>query len=136
MTGLKAIAISLLIRSLVKIMADYTGFLQLRHPGELGGAYFTFSSISSAVVAVVAVKLFVAGDNDRFDWVSSLVWYVLTGWIFSFVCIVCTMNSGYWKTFVSFTTARENTRAYVQLTTYSPTKPYPTTNYFARAVTS
>jgi hypothetical protein len=125
MTGPMAIAISLLVRSLVKVMADYTGFLQLRHPGEMGGAYFMFSSVSSAIVAVVAVKLFVAGDNEGSDWVLSLVWYVLTGWIFSFVCIICTMNSKFLKTFLGLTTSCENSRAYVQpdIIIRQPTQP-------------
>jgi hypothetical protein len=38
--GYSRYVLSILIRAGVKIVADYTGLLQLRHPQEVGGLYF------------------------------------------------------------------------------------------------
>ena len=41
-----SIAASTLIRFISKIISDFTGIVHFRHPGEMGGAYFTFNVIS------------------------------------------------------------------------------------------
>ena len=46
-------AVSLVVRGGLKVITDYTGVVQFRVSGELGGAYWTFN-LSSGREAVVA----------------------------------------------------------------------------------
>ena len=56
------LVISCLIRFICKIIADFTGIVHMRHPGEMGGAYFTFNVMSSLCALLVATKV----NDDRF----------------------------------------------------------------------
>jgi hypothetical protein len=45
---------SWMMRWIVKVIVDWTAVVQLRHPNEVGGAYFTFSLGLTVVMGVVA----------------------------------------------------------------------------------
>jgi hypothetical protein len=46
--GAESVVESVLLRFIVKVLVDFTGIVQFRAPGELGGSYFTFNMVRCA----------------------------------------------------------------------------------------
>ena len=55
--GPSAVAISVLVRVIGKIVVDFTGCTQFRHPYELGGAAFSASVVWAQIMPFVALLL-------------------------------------------------------------------------------
>lgn len=109
-------ATSALIRFISKIITDFTGIVHFRHPGEMGGAYFSFNVISSLCTLLVATKL----NDDRFGDMS-YVWGLVAA---SFFCMAFlwtiflrTIKREYIRTFFSTDTgARSNIKMFLDST--------------------
>jgi len=57
--------VSIMFRVIVKVIADYTGLIQFRHPKELGGMYYSLTLLQAQVGSAVFAKLYVdASDGD------------------------------------------------------------------------
>lgn len=119
---------STIIRTMFKFALDFTGILLSRHPYELGGAYFTFTMISTPLACVYLGYRYLAlyddekgsvsgrkgdgdGDGDRV-FSSSQVYGCIGGLVVmqmtSFGLLLKLMNPAHRRTFTSFRTAREH----------------------------
>jgi len=101
--GFLATPVSLTGRVLVKIIADYTGCLHLRHPFELGGLMFSLNMIWAQVFPFVALHL-VDGKMDDSEGIrSDEIFLLLSGnlilWVLLNVIFFCTIDISYLKTF-------------------------------------
>jgi len=61
------VLISVFLRVVVKIIADFTSIVHFRHPVEVGGAHWTFSLLLSMAGLPIAIKIFEesGGEKDR-----------------------------------------------------------------------
>jgi len=83
-----AIVLSLIERTLVKLIADFSECLHLRHPYELGGLAYSLSVICAQVFPFVALQLYEGGDDIKdsmglFLVCSLVVWILLNAAFFS-----------------------------------------------------
>jgi hypothetical protein len=128
--GTAGIVGSLLVRVAAKTIADYTGCLQLRASGELGGIYFSWSMLQAVIFSFAAAALYfqekkgavlaVVSDSSTnstgADGEGSAalqgytVWWMVSStsamWLLSFVGILVMMKRKYLRTFFSFETGR------------------------------
>ncbi|GMI30561.1 hypothetical protein TrCOL_g2212 [Triparma columacea] len=85
--GFSGYVITAATRVLIKIVVDWTALVQLRHPNEVGGAYFTFSifvTITGGIIAALgyekkAVEEVLGGDEIINHGNESVVEEVLEG---------------------------------------------------------
>ena len=103
---------SLLSRLSIKTIVDYTGNIQFRGAGELGGIYWTFSMFTSIVMGPVSALLYFAvtdpGEVVREKEVVLLAICLLAGgWLLSFGVFLWTMNPKYRHTFFSRQTGNQ-----------------------------
>jgi hypothetical protein len=127
---------AMLMRSGSKMLADFTGVIQLRASGEIGGIYWIANIALALGNSFVAAKIYFASFADQdlgigeeeianlnstvYDGTEheqdvalneSPVWLVLAStsvaWVFTFVVILLLMNRAYWRTFVSRETGNE-----------------------------
>ena len=87
----------------VKILVDYTGIIQMRHPMEVGGLYFTLSLLQAQVASVVFAILYVdesAADTLDADTVYAFAASVPAIWACSYLMFLASVNEGYIQTFV------------------------------------
>jgi hypothetical protein len=63
--GGPGIVVSVLERVAVKVIADFTGVVQFRAPGEMGGLYFTVNTAMGFVFCFAAIKIFFASGVGR-----------------------------------------------------------------------
>ena len=57
--GMGGWTVSILLRVKVKIIVDFTGCIQLRHPQELGGLYYLLTLLQAQVGSAVFAKIYV-----------------------------------------------------------------------------
>ncbi|GMI30117.1 hypothetical protein TeGR_g7765 [Tetraparma gracilis] len=57
-TGVTGVIVAIVERTIVKIVADFTGCLQLRGPGEIGGIYFSINIVFAIVTAMLSVPVY------------------------------------------------------------------------------
>jgi hypothetical protein len=68
-------------RVLNKIVADFTGMVQLRHPQEMGGLYFTMNEIIGKVLCVVSTIMFMKQNDSVNLWpIVGTVFAVWVAW--------------------------------------------------------
>ncbi|GMH92947.1 hypothetical protein TrST_g3807 [Triparma strigata] len=99
---------SFLIRVFVKIMNDFIAIAQLRHPYELGGAYWTFSLIVSIFSSFLSTYLYTnttaIEDDDRHfedDFLWTLVGCTAGSWAMLFLVFIWSIKEDYIYTFFS-----------------------------------
>ena len=63
--GAFGLFMSLLARVLVKTITDFTGVIQFRHPGEMGGMYWTANMFLALLASFLCVW---AGGGGRVEW--------------------------------------------------------------------
>ena len=100
--GAFGIFVSLLLRVTVKMITDFTGVIQMRHPGELGGLYWTANTFSALLASFVCVWV---GDGGTAEW--ALVGAASGLWILTFVLFLLLAKKGYRKTFFSTATGKQ-----------------------------
>jgi hypothetical protein len=133
--GLAGIGVTIIMRVMIKTITDFTGLIQTRGSGELGGIYWTGNMILALASAFLAAKIFFlsvgrgervgeetseagldssgigeAGleENRVFTWLGSA-----TGlWLFLFGVFLKLMIKKYRKTFFSRETGKEWAMSY------------------------
>ncbi|GMI54966.1 hypothetical protein TeGR_g10898 [Tetraparma gracilis] len=123
--GLPGIVFSFLIRLAVKVVTDFTGLVHSRHPGELGGAYWTFTITMSMVASLASCTIYNNSeaawmeneDGERVRVVSEGSVYMMVGlmvaaWIFVFGVFVLNMVPEYRWSFLSMETGTEFAMGY------------------------
>jgi hypothetical protein len=101
-------------RTVDKLLLDFTGFIQGRHPYEMGGAYWAWSMVSAPLSALAAAWYYnmmmegVAGGLDE-----RTIWKMIGGisvmWLISFVSLMCVVDPKYLPTFFQLMTAKQFT---------------------------
>jgi len=112
--GLLAAGVALTVRVLVKIIADYTGCLHMRHPYELGGFMFSLSMLWAQAFPFVALnlvegKIYNKSEGIRSDEIFLLLSGNLILWVLLNVIFFCTIDISYLKTFFGTKTAPQYT---------------------------
>ncbi|GMI32456.1 hypothetical protein TeGR_g7304 [Tetraparma gracilis] len=104
--------ISVFARVSIKAVNDFTGVVQFRHPGELGGAVWTLSQMMALVASAVATHVYLSSeetDPDGKAMSASVAWMVVGGlggsWMLGFACFLLLMKRGYRGTFLSTMTS-------------------------------
>ncbi|GMH72172.1 hypothetical protein TrLO_g7137 [Triparma laevis f. longispina] len=75
--GLVGLALSLLVRVVVKFIVDFAGIFQFRHPNEVGGLYFTLNLFTPVIGLALVLNLMPAETfNEEFkremEWRGSI----------------------------------------------------------------
>jgi hypothetical protein len=112
--GVSGFTVSLLLRVIVKIIADYTGIVQFRHPGEIGGIYWTLNMFLACVVPFAAVEVYftVTGESERVIEKGSarrIVSSLSGAWLVVFLLFLKLMKKEYVRTFFCFGTLKDYT---------------------------
>ena len=107
MHGVLGLLVSLLMRICCKVIVDYTGVIQFRHPFELGGIYWTLNMFMALVASFVSVWIGGGGDNE---WL--LVRASCAAWVATFGLILLLMKKEYRGTFLSTKTGCAFSRDY------------------------
>jgi hypothetical protein len=109
--GAAMVAQTLMVRVGIKAITDFTGVVQFRAPGEMGGAAWTFSQGSALVTSFVATHMYLSSGDATSDgevMSDSRVWTIvgaLSGsQIFFFACFLLLMKQELVTTFISFET--------------------------------
>jgi len=110
--GPAGLALSLLMRVVVKVLADFTAVVQFRAPGEMGGLYFTVNNAMGFVFCFAATKIFFTSAVDKASmldeaFVTKALFGLLAFWALNAVLGVSLMKKEYRKTFVSSETGCE-----------------------------
>jgi hypothetical protein len=101
--GHSEIVFSILARTLVKVVGDFTSIVQFRHPNEVGGMYWMFGFVltmgSLPTAILVAERGGVADKRLTLAWavVGSVIPFTIISLAVFFTCI----ESNYWSTFYS-----------------------------------
>ena len=105
------IAVSVLLRVGIKVIADFTGVAQFRNAGEIGGAAWTFSQVTALGTSLVATYIYLNSDELAADGQvlsESFVWTIVgtlsSLWVFSFAGYMLLMKSRFRSTFFSLQT--------------------------------
>ena len=97
---------SLIHRIIVKVIADFTGCLHLRHPYEMGGLGFTISMIWAQAFPFVALQYF---DSEIKDIMTDFLAFSFSAWMVSNIIFFCTIDLSYLNTFFGTKTAPQYT---------------------------
>ena len=99
--GVFGLFVSLMARVVVKTITDFTGVIQYRHPGEVGGLYWTASMFLALLASVGSVWFYVESGgrevSERAAWM--LVGYLGGGWVITFGLFLGLMKKQYRRTF-------------------------------------
>jgi len=107
--GIGGRLLSVMARILIKSITDYTGIVQFSHPGELGGIYWTVSTLIALSAGFISVGLYY-GEVDEGDGViaQEAMWRIMVNlscaWIISFLVMLKLMKRKYRKNFLSLKT--------------------------------
>jgi hypothetical protein len=110
--GVSGFLLSLYARFMVKIITDFTGVVQFRGSGEMGGLYFTVNSVMSFVFCFVAIKIFFDSDASKAgrlneDGASTAFLWLFGYWALNAALGVSIIKKEYRRTFVSLETGCE-----------------------------
>ena len=103
---------AVLNRFVFKVVTDFTGIVQFRHPNEVGGAQWSFGQFTSFVILFSA--LYLADRNDKFDdeiliKMTQIAYVMTTTAGISISIFFSIMNKGYAHTFFSIETGGQKT---------------------------
>lgn len=100
-TGFSSLFVSIFLRIVNKLVTDFTGVLQFRHPNEVGGAVWSFSQFTSISMLYVALDL--VAKNGMFSRHMESLWWMCVGLTFvavsAFAIFLSLINPGYIRTF-------------------------------------
>jgi hypothetical protein len=142
-SGVGGTLVSLLVRIIVKVCTDYTGVVQSRASGEMGGIYWFVNIMLALTSAFVAAQIYfvsvaskagdelgggedLAGSNsttsvasDAVELDRGSVWMIIgflcSAWILTFAVFLILMKKEYRGTFFSFETGKQWTMNYFLL---------------------
>jgi len=102
--GVVGLIVSLVARMGIKTITDFTGLIQFRHPGELGGLYWTVNMFLALVASVASVWVYYE-KGEGLGMEQSTAWLLvglLCGlWTVSFGVFFVLMKKEYRRTFIS-----------------------------------
>ncbi|GMI28241.1 hypothetical protein TeGR_g4461, partial [Tetraparma gracilis] len=105
--GAASIVQSVLERLVVKVLVDFTGVIQFRGAGEMGGCYFSFNMIVALAASFVATHIYYASLEEGKEAVMEEgdAWMMVGGLSGGLICFeaafLLLMKSGYKGTFFS-----------------------------------
>jgi hypothetical protein len=109
--GAAMVAETLMMRVGIKTITDFTGVVQFRGAGEMGGAAWAFSQVTALVTSLVATHMYLSSGDAAADgevMSDSRVWTivgVLCGSLLLFlVSCLLIMKREFWGTFFSLQT--------------------------------
>ena len=105
--GALGLFMSLLIRVLIKTLTDFTGVIQMRHDGELGGLYWTVNMFVALLASFACVWI---GEGGRTELV--LVGAASVVWILVFGLFLLLMKKEYRGTFYCTRTGNQRAMGY------------------------
>jgi hypothetical protein len=110
--GATGFALSLLMRVVVKVLADFTGVVQFRAQAEMGGLYFMVNTAMGFVFCFAAIKVFFTSDAGKAgmlneDFATKAFFGLFGFWALNAALGVSIMKKEYRKTFVSLETGCE-----------------------------
>ncbi len=99
------VGIAVIARGVVKVLTDFSGCVHLRHPLELGGAYWLFNAMMSQLSCIVSVILydryFVGDAKISGPFLYGTVGALVAVWLVAFCAFLLIIKRGYIHTFVS-----------------------------------
>jgi hypothetical protein len=100
------IAESVFDRIAIKAITDFTGVVQFRGAGEMGGAAWTCSQVTALVTSLVATHVYLSSKEASTETISkSFVWTIVgglsIGFVLSFASSFVLMKKSYRSTFFS-----------------------------------
>ena len=105
-----SLAVSTIVRIMIKVVADFTLIVQFRHDFELGGAYWSLNAVIQQLGCFVAVYLY-SRDVDEGDEKVKFLWSTVTCLFLlfglNFVGFLSTINKGYAETFYTTRTGKQ-----------------------------
>jgi hypothetical protein len=104
--GIASVAVAFSERVVVKAITDFTGVIQFRGPGEMGGAGWVCSQSMALVASIVATHIYLRYSDGDAAVTASTAWVIVGGlcggWILSFIMFLMLMRKRhYWGTFIS-----------------------------------
>jgi hypothetical protein len=100
-------------RVLVKIVTDFTSIMQMRHPLEVGGAYWLFGFVLT--IGSLPVSIYVASpyvDENAIDIASSIMKIFIPMTTLCFAGFLLNIDRKYWHTFWSKQKSKDFSMAY------------------------
>ena len=113
--GAAGMGMTLLTRVSSKVVSDYTGVVQLRVPGELGGVYWTLNMLLAIAAAFASVHI-----NFKSDVAEAMpegtAWMTVSllggAWVTVFLAFLVLMKKKYRATFFSLQTGNQWAQSY------------------------
>lgn len=114
-SGILKMIATLMFRLAQKVMTDFTGYLLMRGPYEMGGSYFAFNMVASQASCWIAARIYVSYYSGEYI-VKDVTIYAFIGtlqaaWALTLVQFVYKIKRAYWKTFISTQSGRQCTMA-------------------------
>ena len=101
--------VSFLVRTMVKVIVDFTLLVQLRHPLEFGGMYWSFNIIANQAFCFTSVFLYGKFVEDVDEDMLHMLWMTVGGLfafsMLNFAGFICLINRSHVNTFFSSTSA-------------------------------
>jgi hypothetical protein len=111
--GNAEIALSILERFVVKIIADFTSNVQFRHPTEVGGIYWSLGFLLTMGSLPVAINVAEPVLTEKaINIALTVVRYFIPGSLFSFAVFFSNIERKYWHTFLSTQRGKDLTMSY------------------------
>ena len=108
--GAAGMTLSLWMRVSLKVVVDYTGVVQFRAPGEIGGAYWSFNMLLAIATTFASVHIHFKSDVDQAI-SEEAAWAfasVLGGaWVSVFLVFLVLMKKKYRASFFSLQTGND-----------------------------
>jgi hypothetical protein len=110
--SLASVVNSIVNRFMGKIIADFVAPFQVRGAAEMGGLYFTFNTLLSPVMSVIAVTIYYTETSEENQALPPSTAWALVGWLTlawacAFAAILLIMDKRYLRTFYSIETGNE-----------------------------
>ncbi|GMH52391.1 hypothetical protein TL16_g01219 [Triparma laevis f. inornata] len=104
--GVENAMISFMLRLMVKFINDFVAIAQLRHPYELGGAYWTFGLVVSVFASLLSTYFYsTVIDRDERHFEDDFLWKVVGSaagsWVLLFIVFIQSIKEDYISTFFS-----------------------------------
>jgi len=114
--GVLGFFVSLVMRVIVKVVVDYTGLVQFRAVGELGGAYWTCNTCMTLVCSFASVWVFFEYGDGRVVVGEGVIWKLVAGlvggWLIVFGAFLKTIKKEYRSSFVDLDTGATSVRSF------------------------
>jgi len=113
--GALGLIVTVTFRVATKTITDYTGVVQMRHPGEMGGLYWTLNMVLA--LAASCASVFVYFEYGELEVVEEQVaWSIVGGlvviWVVTFGLFLVLMKKEYRGTFWSVQLGKQLTMDY------------------------